>query len=169
MAALRRGWALPQQRLRPQVERLHLTLQFVADWPAARLAVWQQALAGLRFEPFDIVLARSERWRTPGGELLVLLPRACPALVALHAATEALARQAGVPAEPRAWRPHVTTLRGVALPPGPLPVHPIRWHVDSVVLVCSEPERQPPRYRVLSRYPAPPDAVGRGRSSGGSR
>lgn len=155
MEALRRQWPGLPARLRPVPGRLHMTLQFVARWPAARLVDWQAALAPLRFAPFEVRWTRSQVWGQGAQRLLVLRPDANEALQALHAATEALAREAGLPWQARRWRPHVTVWRGVPAahrPPIGLLAQPLCWRVDAVSLVCSDLEAQPPRYRILGRY-----------------
>src|SRR5699024_5184753 len=123
--------------------------------PASRLADWQAALAQLCFSPFDVAWTHGECWGQGTQRLLVLRPCASAELEALHAASEALARQAGLPLPARRWRPHVTVLRGVpaatarAVPPLPQPLH---WRVDAVYLICSELAARPPGYRILGRY-----------------
>lgn len=148
---LRRSWLAPHIRPRPRAERLHLTLQFAGQCPAALVPQWLQALATLRFAPFEIELVRAERWRD---DLLVLCPQPSDALQGLYQATLQLAQNVGVPVDKRAWRPHVTMLRGT---PAALPVEvprPLRWPVREVALVASYPTAQPPRYEALGRFAA---------------
>lgn len=150
VAALRRSWVPPGQRLCPRAERLHMTLQFVAQWPADRVAEWQQALSSLQFAPFDLVLDRCELWP---GQLLVLRPCPSTPLRALHAATRELAEQVGLPLQARRWRPHVTVLHRAALPQVPSVARSLTWRVDAVCLVQSDLAAQPPSYTVVGRYP----------------
>lgn len=56
-------------------------------------------------------LTRAELWHAPRGTIAVLRPAPCPALDALHAATDVLARTAGLAPEARPYRPHPTALR----------------------------------------------------------
>lgn len=56
--AARRGWGGLPRRLRPVPERMHVTLQFFNAVDAEREQAWRAALAGLRFDPFDIALTR---------------------------------------------------------------------------------------------------------------
>ena len=152
--AERRRWVSLPPRLRPAPERLHLTLQFCPRAMPAQQAAWLSALAALRFAPFDIVLTHAERWRTPGGAIVVLRPAPSAALTALHQASQALAGQAGVPPEPRAWTPHVTVLRQAdQVAPAPLAA-PLPWRVRQVALVWSDLQAQPPRYHRLGEFPA---------------
>ena len=81
-------------------------------------------------------------------------PAPSAALTALHQASQALAEQAGVPPEPRAWTPHVTVLRQAdQVAPAPLAA-PLPWRVRQVALVWSDLQAQPPRYHRLGEFPA---------------
>ena len=89
----------------------------------------------------------------PGsGTIAVLRPAPNPALQDLHRATDALAAQAGLQPEPRAFKPHLTTLRHaeqVALAPL---AAPIGWTVRQVDLIWSDLAAQPPRYVSLGTF-----------------
>ncbi len=146
--------ALPS-RLHPAPERMHLTLQFFGQVPAPTEQAWRQALAALRFDPFEIVLDRAELWHAPSGVIAVLRPAPNPALDALHRATARLARQAGLPAATQGFKPHLTTLRRAeATELAPLR-QPIGWTARAIDLIWSDLHAQPPRYHRLGRFPAP--------------
>lgn len=150
--AARRGWGGLPRRLRPVPERMHVTLQFFGAVDAAQEAAWRAALAGLRFAPFDLALTRAELWHAPRGTIAVLRAEPSPALVELHAATDALARAAALAPDGRPYKPHLTALRQagqVALARLPAP---IVWRVRALRLVWSDLAAAPPRYRVLGEY-----------------
>ncbi|MFT3777289.1 MAG: 2'-5' RNA ligase family protein [Ottowia sp.] len=153
--AARRHWpGVPQGRLHPVPERLHLTLQCFHRVSVSSERAWLQSLRSLRFDPFEIVLDRAEPWRTDKDLIVVLRPAPSAALAALHRATAQLARRAGLYADTQGFRPHLTTLRH-ALSTGPMPLRqPIRWTVRGVDLICSELRPRPLRYHPLGRFPA---------------
>lgn len=154
IALARQGWSGLPPRLRPVPERMHVTLQFLGAVDAAQEAAWRAALAGLRFAPFELVLTRPEIWHAPRGAIAVLRAQPCEALLALHAATDALARQAGLAPDARPFKPHLTALRQAEqVVPGRLPA-PIRWQVQRVRLVWSDLTAQPPCYRTLGEFGA---------------
>ena len=152
-AELRRWAGLPR-RLRPVPERMHLTLQFHDRVAPPQAQAWQAALATLRFEPFDIALVRAELWHAPHGTLAVLRVAPHPALTALHERTAELAAQAGLPREPRAYKPHLTALRQAERVTLAALAAPIVWRVQAVELIWSDLLARPPRYHRLGRFAA---------------
>ena len=91
-----------------KAERLHLTLHFLGDVPAQRVA---DIARGLRVpaEPFDLTLGHGEVW--PNG-VAVLRPFAMPpALTRLHAALAIALAGLQVPLDARPYKPHVTLAR----------------------------------------------------------
>ena len=150
--AERQRWDGLPRRLRPAPDRMHLTLQFFNRVDASAQRSWSQALTALGFEPFRIVLDRAELWRTGSGTIAVLRPAPNPALQDLHRATDALAAQAGLQPESRAFKPHLTTLRHAErVTLAPLAA-PIAWTVRQVDLIWSDLAAQPPRYVSLGAF-----------------
>ena len=109
---IRAALATLVHRLRPlaklnwvPVEKLHITTKFIGEWPEERLDELKRALAPVKAPaPVDIVirgLGRLPRVLYAGVE-----PN--PALTALAAATD---QAVGIPAEARAYSPHVTLAR----------------------------------------------------------
>ena len=153
--AARQGWGSLPRRPRPVPERMHVTLQFFNAVDAERERAWRAALAGLRFDPFDIALTRPELWHAPRGTIAVLRTAPCPALDTLHTATGDLARAAGLAPEVRPYKPHLTALRQAERVALTRLAAPITWRVGAVRLIWSDLQAQPPCYRVLGTYPAP--------------
>lgn len=152
--AERRKWGRLPRTLRPVRERMHVTLQFFDQVDAEHERAWLEALTRLRFRPFDLALERAEIWRAPRGSIAVLRPAANAALDGLHAATDGLARRAGLMPERRRFKPHLTALRHaekVALAPLE---RSIVWRVEHVDLIWSDLQAQPPCYHVLGRFGA---------------
>ena len=152
--AERRRWAGLPKRLRPAPERMHVTLQFFDAVDAERERAWRAALAGLRFDPFDIALTRPELWHAPRGTIAVLRAAPCPALDALHAATDALARAAGLAPDARPYKPHLTALRQAERVTLAALAAPIVWRVQAVELIWSDLLARPPRYHRLGLFAA---------------
>lgn len=152
--AARRAWAGLPPRVRPEPERMHVTLQFFSAVDEAHEAAWLAALAGLRFAPFDVALHRAELWHAPHGTIAVLRAAPSEALTQLHARTDVIARQAGLVPDARAYKPHLTALRhaetlaSVRLP------EPMGWRVDALRLVWSDLSAQPPCHRTLGAFGA---------------
>lgn len=150
--AVRQGWGGLPRRLRPAPERMHLTLQFFDAVTTEQESAWRMALSTLRFAPFDVELVRAELWHAPRGTIAVLRAAPSEALAQLHAASDALARSAGLMPEARAWKPHLTALRQadrVALARLPAP---IVWRAETVELVWSDLQAAPPRHHRLGRF-----------------
>lgn len=155
IVAARAQWQGRPARERPRPGRLHVTLQFFDAVDAAREAAWRQALAALRFAPFELTLARAELWHAPHGTIAVLRADPCDALAQLHARTDAIAREAGLTPDARPCKPHLTALRQAErLAPPPRLREPIRWRVQALRLVWSDLAAQPPCYRVLGHFGA---------------
>ncbi len=151
--AARQAWGGLPHRLRPVPGRMHVTLQFFSAVDAERERAWRTALAQLRFAPFDISLTRSELWHAPRGTIAVLRAAPSAALDALHAATDNLARCAGLTPDARPFKPHLTALRQAGRVQGPRLSAPITWRVDAVELIWSDLQAEPPCYRRLAVFP----------------
>ncbi len=150
--AERQRWPGLPRRWHPLPERMHITFQFFSQVDEPHEQGWLAALAGLRFEPFEIKLTQAELWSVPSGVIAVLTPEMTPELAALHLATAKLARQAGLPAPTQGWKPHLTTLRRAEkLGLQPL-TQAIRWQVSQIELIWSELKSKPPRYHRMGQF-----------------
>ena len=100
------------QRLKPlaklnwiPAEKLHITTKFIGEWPEERLYELKQALATVKAPgPVDIVIRGLGRLP----HLLYAAVEPNYALTGLAAATD---QAVAVPAEDRAYRPHITLAR----------------------------------------------------------
>lgn len=146
------SWTWPAGSTRVPASRLHLTLHFVGDLPAARLPEVADGLA-VPFRRFELTLDRAQCW--PGG-LAVAVPHEVPAgLVDLHDALAAALGGLGLAVEKRPFRPHVTLARrahGARPPPGDAAIH---WSAGGYLLVRSDRG-----YHPLRRYRCAPAARG---------
>lgn len=139
-------------------DSLHLTLRFLGHLEPEALEAVRRRLAGVRAAPFRLALDGRGSFGPRSAPRVVWLGvaegvRPCAALAE---AVEAACGAAGLEADPRGFRAHVTLARARseggrldALPePPPLPP----WTVDEFVLYESR-LRQQPRYVPLARYP----------------
>jgi RNA 2',3'-cyclic 3'-phosphodiesterase len=143
-----RAWQWPRGAALVKPERLHVTLHFLGEVPAARIVPLTQALA-VPTERFSLSLASPELW--PHG-IAVLRPHQTPdALLRLHARLRDALQAFGWPTEARAFRPHVTFARRAAGAVPPPDVAPSIWRVSGHVLVHSMPGPAG-GYRVIAHY-----------------
>lgn len=141
------AWTWPRQAALVKPDKLHLTLHFLGDVPADRVADLRGALR-LPFEPFSLDWGEAGVW--PNG-VAVLQPLATPpALLRLHAALGERIAQLSLPLDERPYRPHVTLARRAHAAKPPPRGAALRWPVeDGYVLVRSAPGGA---YEVIERY-----------------
>lgn len=122
LVALADDWTWPAQARRTPPERMHVTLHFLGNVPAAHLP---DLRAGLQAEWNGCELALDSGTVWPGG-IAVLEALHVPApLARLHAELAEDLLELGVPLETRRYRPHVTLARKAAgaRPPAFEPLH----------------------------------------------
>ena len=91
---------------------LHVTLHFLGQVEASRLAALRQLGAATRGDGFTLVLDQVGYWPRP--QILWAGPTTVPvALIALHERLGAGLREQGFATERRSYRPHVTLARKV--------------------------------------------------------
>ena len=126
--------------------KLHLTLHFIGEFPANRVAELAAALPPMK-RAFELRLAQVQAWR---GGLVVFSPKAAPAaLMDLHAEQAAALRRLEVPVEVRTFRPHVTLARDCPVAPRLRGAVEMRWRVTGHALMQSTPDG---RYQLLERF-----------------
>lgn len=151
--AERRRWMKrAAERIRPAVERLHLTLQFHDAVDREQEQAWIAALTTLRFSPFEIVLTHAQVWMAPRGAIVVLRARPSAALMDLQERTASLAAQAGLAREARPFKPHVTVLRTAERVAIEALSSDVSWRAREVALVWSDLQAKPPCYRLLASF-----------------
>lgn len=144
---------------------LHLTLRFCGHLPEATLAALEQNLRGIRGEPFDVRLGALGTFggrRRPRVVWLGLAEGLEP-LREVAAGVEAACRDAGLEAEGRPYRAHLTLARALeraGAPLGELPEPPSlpAWTVSGFTLYRSRLGRGPAVYEPLERFPLGPRA-----------
>ena len=138
----------------PREENLHLTLAFLGSVPPARIGELEAigALAACAAAPFPLTLDAVGAFRAAGvawaGTAAVPAP-----LQDVFERLRALLRTAGLPAERRAFHPHVTLARHCVRGLPGAAIAPVGWRVESIVLMASETLAGGPRYRALASWP----------------
>lgn len=117
------AWTWPARARRTRPERLHLTLHFLGNVPAARLPQLRSAFA-VPWAGCELALDRAEVW--PGGIAVLEAAQVPPGLAALHATLGERLRGLEIPVEERPYRPHVTLARK-AQGAEPAAFAPLRW------------------------------------------
>lgn len=133
-------------------ERIHLTLAFLGDQPAARVETLHRLGGGIRACAFTLALDAVGGFPRTGIAWLGA-SAAQRDLEALHGELAAALRQAGFALDERPYAPHLTLARHSATPIERRLPQPLRWPVRSLVLVASERGRGGPAYRTLAQWP----------------
>jgi 2'-5' RNA ligase len=145
--------AVPRRGGRPvHVEDIHVTLAFLGQVEAERRACMEEAAAGVRAAPFELVIDRQGYWPRPrvGWCAPATVPEPLRELV--RRLSRAL-RPCSFEPERRAYSPHVTLFRDSRAVPEATLDQPVRWPCREFVLVASGNVPGGPRYRLLARWP----------------
>ncbi len=145
--------ALPEHGGRPvhPADR-HITLVFLGEIGPAQRACAERAASGVRGRPFELSIDRVGYWPRPR-----ILWAGCsqipePLLALVQGLVQALLA-CGFRPESRPYAPHVTLARKAHKSAGGELGRPLTWPVRSFVLMGSDLDAPPPRYRVLARWP----------------
>ena len=134
-------------------EGLHITLAFLGDVDAARLAVLRDIAGSVAVHPFDWALDEAGYWKH--NRIVWVGATAVPAqLETLVGDLRAALKTAGFVFDAKPFVPHATLIRQ-GTPPRELPaLTPIPWHVTRFVLVQSVLGEQGSRYEIAGSWPA---------------
>lgn len=148
VALWQQSWSWPSHAALVQPQRLHLTLHFLGDVPADRLAGLKGELR-VPFEPLALYLGQGEVW--PHG-VAVLRPDNTPTeLARLHGALADALVAAGLAVDARTYCPHVTLARRAVGAKAPHEGPGLRWQArQGYVLARSLPGGA--GYEVLERF-----------------
>jgi len=134
------------------VTNLHMTLAFAGSVPAAVAQCLAAEAATLRSPPFEMLIDHGGHWRKP--RIAWIGPSHTPAeLLQLVAALRRLFGRCGLPAETRAYQPHITLARKVSVPQEAELHTPIRWSIRSFSLIESVAGSRGVEYRPLLHWP----------------
>lgn len=132
-------------------QNLHMTLAFLHNVDEHLLPCVCEAAGRAGGEPFDLTLDHLDFWSR--AKILWLGPSDPPS--ALAELVERLWQElgsCGFTPEKRAFRPHVTLARKAVNPLHEMTVTPIKWSVNSFVLVESITGRRQAEYQVLAEW-----------------
>lgn len=131
---------------------LHLTLVFLGEVAAQRVAALDQVARALPWTAFDLCLDRAGLWSREG--IAWVAPQSpAPGLARLQRDLEQALCGIGLEPPARDFRPHVTLLRRAGT--GSMPAFaPLLWPVRAFALLASELEPSGPRYTCLGSYRA---------------
>jgi len=116
--------------------KLHVTVQFLGDVPASRLADIGAALDRVAGPPFELPLNRFGHWHRTRVVWLGSTPP-CQPLLELASEVAAELRGAGFRRERRPFRGHLTVARNCRRPGDLQLAHSLRWTVRKCSLVES--------------------------------
>lgn len=139
-------------------EQLHLTLRFIGEVDRHQAQDIAAALGRVNVRPFMAELGDPGLFEHRGRiDTLWVGVRPAPQLAALAKAVNAALAGVGVPAEGRAFVPHITLARGRGMigagdwPQGPVPA--LSWTVAGFALFESRMGKDGSDYTVLARWP----------------
>ena len=142
-------------------DSLHLTLRFIGHQEPDVLDAVRGGLAEIRAEPFRLAVAGPGTFGSRAAPRVVWLGvgEGLGECAALAGAAEAACQAAGLEADPRGFRAHVTLARarheGERLGDLPAPPALAPWTVEEFLLYESRLQQRP-RYVPLDRYPLQP-------------
>jgi 2'-5' RNA ligase len=129
-------------------DQWHVTLEFLGEVAADRIAGLHRAAARVHLEPCVVSFDRVDHWRRPQVVCLAASRPPAPLAALVGGLRTALAEEGFTP-EAREFRPHVTLARKVkASRPGRLEP-PLAWPADRFALVRSVTDPAGSRYEPL--------------------
>jgi 2'-5' RNA ligase len=135
------------------VQNYHLTIAFLGAVSVATVPDVAAAARGIRFAPFELVLQQGGYWQRSCTAWLA--PVSCPqALAALVGDLSNKLTDLGLALDNQQFRPHVTLARNAGAAASVQLATPVRWRVQSFVLLESTPGAAGPVYTVLEEFPA---------------
>ena len=145
LRAWRDAWTWPRGASPVHTNKLHVTLHFLGDLPAARLPALADGFA-VPFSPFALRFARGALWHNG---IAVLEPsEEPPGLRDLHARLSQALAGLGLQPEARPYRPHVTMARRAVGAEVSIDGPVVDWRIDRYMLV----ESKAGSYTVLREY-----------------
>lgn len=131
---------------------LHMTLLFLGGIDRARLADLMQTVDKVSVPPFEVVLERLSFWSH--NRIAYATPQVkVPTLNQLVTLLQQQVHAAGFEFDSHEFSPHVTLLRNVGNALESQVITPIKWQVDSFVLVESVTSSEGTHYRILRKWP----------------
>ena len=136
---------------RVATERLHVTLAFLGDTRAEQRVCVEAAAARVHVEPFTLMLDRLGYFARP--QVVWLGNQESPQTVGvLVGDLNAGLRGCGCAIDTRPFRTHITVMRKGRRKPDLPAIDPVRWDIESFVLVRSELRPEGAHYEVVRRW-----------------
>lgn len=133
-------------------ESIHITLAFVGEVEAGRIAELHALAAQLRCAAFDFELARTGWWRH--NRIAWVAPETVPqGLTDLASELQSRLKLAGFRVDERTYFPHVTLLRKADCPRALAAMQPLHWTARDFVLVKSVIGENESAYEIIGRWP----------------
>lgn len=146
LALTARQLKLDRPSRRVDTKNYHVTLAFVGEVPAPKLAVLQQIGRSLRAPRFTFTCDSIEFWRE--SQLVVAAARATPpGLLDLCSQLNA-----AIGLAPERLRAHVTLARKVSQAPVPQAMSPVAWQATNFSLIRSDTGGAESAYTVLDTW-----------------
>jgi 2'-5' RNA ligase len=136
----------------PHPQDLHITLVFLGMVTGDRYPCVTQVADGIENDSFSLCIDQVGYWRKPR-ILWCGLRETPPALGNLVSNLQLGLKDCGFQPEKRAYSPHVTLARKSRYVEGFRLERPFRWYPAEFVLAASGSGAEPPRYRILRRWP----------------
>lgn len=139
-------------------ENLHLTLVFLGNVEADKVDAIRAIAAGIKGEPFDLVLDTLGGFRQNNARILWVGPSELSSeLGALYQSLRRQVRKIGLRVGKGSYRPHVTLIRKADLRKKlPEDLEPdIQWTARRLALVASELRPAGSRYKILIEQELP--------------
>lgn len=133
-------------------ESLHMTLAFLGDIDAQKVARLLAPPSDVFVSAFDLVLDQFGCW-SHNGVGWAAASRIPGSLRDLATNLQGWLRGAGFELEQRVFTPHVTLIRKARCAPLPDAMAPIAWQVNDFALIHSKLQPGGSRYRVLASWP----------------
>ncbi|MFA5170851.1 MAG: RNA 2',3'-cyclic phosphodiesterase [Sulfuriferula sp.] len=138
-----------------RAESMHMTLVFLGEVEAARIAELQALAARLQCAEFDFELSRTGWWQQ--NHVAWVAPATMPlGLIALVSELQTQLKNTGFAVDGRAYAPHVTLLRKANCPPELTPMAALQWVARDFVLVKSAVAEHGSDYEIIGRWPLLP-------------
>jgi len=121
-----------------QPKNLHITLAFLGECAPKQITVIQSIIHSISFEPFDVIITHTGRFKRDGGDIWWAGIRENKTLAALQHTLANKLVAAGFELENRAYTPHITLGREVLTSMQPQKIEPFGETVKTIELMKSE-------------------------------
>ena len=134
-----------------QPENLHLTLHFIGNVSAEKLACLDQAAQTVKIKPFELAL--SSYGHFDKAKIFWMGCRVIPqSLNDLHKRLAEAFSNCDFNIDKRVYAPHVSLMRKISMPGECVDFEAVKWKINEFVLVESMSIEAGVKYKVIRRY-----------------